>query len=179
MKTTHIRAPAALALVLTAAAPAALAMPADDLQVKTIADLNGWEIRQFKINGVVESCDAIMITGSEQALRFEHNPQVTAIGFMGLGSAATPDPIPVAMTFGGSNADPVSSDLPIATDLEGTEWRSYIASNEEPDGMLDVFANAQSISFTYATAEGQHTETFTLKGANAATKKVYECVQGK
>lgn len=160
------------------AAPAALAMQADDLQVKTIAKIGGWEVRQFKINGAVESCDAILITGSEQALRFEHNPMSTSIGFMGLASAASPDPIGVTISFGGSNADSQTADLPVATDLEGVEWRSYVSSNEEPDGMFDAFANAQSIGFTYATDEGQHTESFTLKGTNAMTKKVYSCVQG-
>ena len=144
LKATMMKPGFSLSLLAVAAlaAPAALAMQADDLQVKTIAKINGWEIRQFKINGVVESCDAILITGSEQALRFEHNPQSTSIGFMGLGSVASPDPITVTVSFGGSNADPQTTDLPVATDLEGVEWRSYVSSNEEPDGMFDAFANA-------------------------------------
>ena len=166
------------ALAACLAAPAALAMQADKLEVKTIAKKDGWEIRQFKINGKVESCDAIMITGEEQALRFEHNAESTSIGFMGLASAANADPISVAMTFGGSNADPETAEMSLTTDLQDVTWRSYVTSNSEPDGLTDVFANAQSIDFTYATDEGEHTQKFTLKGTNAATKKVYACAQG-
>lgn len=156
--------------------PHAAAMPADDLQVSTYAKLNGWEVRQFKMNGIVETCDAVIITGEEQALRFEFNPMSTSFGFMALGSAASPDPISVKIAFDSNGAEARTSDLPLAVDPEGTEWRSYVASNEEPDGMFDLFANAASVSFTYATPDGAHTQTFALEGTNAVTAKTIDCV---
>ena len=167
------------ALAASLAAPTAIAMQADKLEVKTISKKDGWEVRQFKINGKVESCDAIMITGQEQALRFEHNAETTSIGFMGLASAASPDPIQVAVSVGASNADDQMVEMVMTTDLQDVEWRSYVTSNSEPDGMTDIFANAGSITFTYMTDGGEHEQKFTLKGTNAATKKVYACAQGR
>jgi hypothetical protein len=174
--TKSLLARLALAAAPLLAMPHAAAMPADDLQVSSYAKLNGWEVRQFKMNGIVETCDAVIITGEEQALRFEYNAMSTSFGFMAPGSAASTDPISVTIALEAKGAEAQTMDLPLAYDPEGTEWRSYVASNEEPDGMFDLFANAASVSFTYATPNGDHTQTFALKGANAVTAKTIECV---
>lgn len=160
-------APFAAALALALMPVSALA---DSVQYDTAGN---WALFRNSEGGQVYGCHATVSAGGGAALLFEHNANYTVIGFKTARSNAPNGNTQVQVVF---NGDPGTAQL-----LEmphGPEWRGYQSSNSEPDGVLDLFANASSVSFIYdVPGQGLETATFSLNGSNAATKSIYDCAQ--
>lgn len=132
-----------------------------------------WTLYRTVEGGRVEACHATMSTGPGMSLIFDYNVNQTSIGFMTPNSADGWETTQIEVWFDNKRAESQVLEMPV----EG-EWRVYRSPNSEPDGILDLFANASSISFTYMVPNsGEQTATFSLKNTNAMTKKTYSCVQ--
>lgn len=147
-----------------------LAAQADSVQYGTSGD---WALFRNSDGGQVYSCHATVSAGGGAALLFEHSAAYTVIGFKTARSNAQNGNTQVQVVFNGDPGTAQLLDMP-----HGPEWRGYQSSNSEPDGVLDLFANANSVSFIYdVPGQGLETATFSLRGSNAATKSIYDCAQ--
>ena len=132
-----------------------------------------WELFRNSDNGQVVSCHSTLTTGPGTALLFEHDAGHTIIGFRTPRSNVNNGRVEVLVAFDGNPASAQLVEMP-----QGPEWRGYRTPNSEPDGLLDLFSNANSISFSYdVPGQGMETVTFPLRGSNAASRKTYDCVQ--
>ncbi|ODN72102.1 hypothetical protein A6302_00506 [Methylobrevis pamukkalensis] len=132
-----------------------------------------WKLFRTVEGGKVEACHAEMFTGTEQGLIFDHNPNYTSIGFMGIGSAVDGADSKVEIWF---DEDRLAAEI-IEMPLEGM-WRVYRSSNDMPDGLHDLFANRSRVSFRYQVpGDGNETMSFPLKGTNAMMERTFACVQ--
>ena len=155
----------------------ALAMPADQLDINNYGRSDNWQLRVASADGQPQICDAITLTGGEQGLYFEYNYSNSAIGFSGLGSAADPGAVDVEVWFDRNRAESEIVSMSLETDVAGYEWRMARMTNDEPWGMLDSFANASTIHFVYMVpGEGEHQESFPLRGSNKAFKQTIACM---
>ncbi|PWR23237.1 hypothetical protein [Zavarzinia compransoris] len=180
MKFNAFVRPLAAAIVAGALAmpPAAFAAPADTLQVTDYGTSGAWTLRRATTaDGEVQLCDAFMLTGSERGLRFEYNRDSSLFAFSAFASAAQERAIEVEIWWDNNRAESTLVSMSLETDATGYEWRTYRTPNSEPDGLTDLFSNASTVNFAYMVqGEGEHIESFALKGTNAVVKKTIACV---
>ena len=153
-------------------------MPADQLTVTDYAKSGEWTYRKGTAGGEVQTCDAYVMTGSEQGLRFEYNFTSSSLSFSGYASAADNGAMDVEMWFDNDRADAQTISMSLEPDMGGFDWRTYRSTNDEPDGIFDSFSNRSVIHFAYMVkGEGKHVESFPLTGSNKAYKSTISCVQ--
>ncbi|QYK40209.1 MAG: DUF3421 domain-containing protein [Paracoccaceae bacterium] len=152
----------------------ALALPIPALaETQPFDRVDDWTLMRTAEGGRVQHCHAVLSAADGSALVFEHNAAFTAFGFR-TGRSHVP---------GGSERVDVffDSDPRTATQIEmphWPEWRVYQSPNDEPDGLLDMFANRSAISFGYdVPGRGYETVSFSLRGSNMMTRRIYDCVQ--
>lgn len=169
-------------LTATLAMPSLVqAMPADQTATEEYGKSGDWTLRRTVANGSeVVSCDMYTLTGSEQGLRFAYDQSHGELGFSGVYSSAKETPMDVEMWFGADRSNSQVVSMTLETDGNGFQWRSYSASNAEPDGVLDdLVLNSPKVSFAYLVpGEGEHIESFSLKGYADASVKTTECING-
>ena len=160
---------AALLASFALVAQTALAQPADDL-----GTIGGWTLLRSGDAAHPESCTAQIAFDGERGLRVDARPETTAIGFVSPGSALAQEPIRVAVWFNGERDEARMLFMALEIDATGTPWRSYRRSNAEPEGILDLFANAETMHVAY-NAQGLQEIAFSLRGSNRALLGALAC----
>lgn len=139
-----------------------------------LGTVGAWTLSRYSVAGV-PTCEVVQIVGTEAGLRFSASPQEATIGFSGEGSAAIDGPIPVTILWTGSNAGGSVQSMSLDAG-SGFPWRVYTAPNDEPDGLIDMFMNARSVTFGYdGGAAGPQTVTYSLEGSSRAAQAALEC----
>ncbi|MCA2013406.1 hypothetical protein LCM17_18080 [Cereibacter sphaeroides] len=151
--------------------PASSAAP----QPTVLGHVGEWTLTRYGSAQQPAFCTVSHITASEHGLWFSADGVSTAFGFSALGSAAIDTTIPVTIAWVGNQRG--SEQVNMVLDWsEGFPWRSYRASNAEPDGWMDVFQNASSISFRYdGGMAGQQEASFSLAGSSRAMRAALDC----
>ncbi|EAQ10844.1 von Hippel-Lindau disease tumor suppressor protein [Maritimibacter alkaliphilus HTCC2654] len=132
-----------------------------------------WSLFRATDNGQVVECYATMPGNNGASMIFTHQASSTAFGLKtrrtndeGIGEQ-------VLIWFDNNRAEGNYVQMGYSG-----EWLAYTTSNSEPNGLLDLFANANTISFALSLpGGGVETSTFSLKGSNAMTKQTYDCFQ--
>lgn len=148
------------------AAPVPAPGPATGKSYATIGD---WTIEKLA-NG----CSAMVLTGSEEGVRLESNASEFKIGFAGLGSSASPEPIKVSYWFGKTREGAIEATATLVPDAAGFDWRTIVEKVEDMPS-TDGLANSQQVNFAYQVDGAEHVQVIPLKQSNAAVKKLLEC----
>lgn len=61
------------------------------------------------------------------------------------------------------------------TDGQGHDWLVVTSPNDEPGGVRDIIANAQTLKLSYSGSDGKRTQAFSLKGSNGVMDKLLKC----
>jgi len=61
------------------------------------------------------------------------------------------------------------------TDGQGHDWLVVTSPNDEPGGVRDIIANAQTIKISYTGESVTQTHSFSLKGSNGVIDKLLKC----
>lgn len=132
-----------------------------------------WTLTRNFYDGKVETCHATQRLSGDTALMFDYNIDMTSIAFQAPGVTTVWQTSTVTVWFDGNMADAMTLEMPVDRD-----WRVYRTYNNEPDGLLDLFANRNAISIAYSIQDkAENVVTFSLRGSNSMTKQTYDCVQ--
>lgn len=153
-------------------APAPAAAP--DQAYVDVGQFGDWSMHRRGPAASPQSCWTYLFTGSEEGLRIEARPDQTAIGFIGMASAASEAPMPVTIWFDNHRDRAQTFVLPLETDESGLGWRNYRSRNDSPDGMLDLFANASTMHVAYDSF-GPQVMSYPLRGSNRALHETLAC----
>jgi hypothetical protein len=137
-----------------------------------------WELARFTRDAAGKQqlfCTAIVMIGTEEGLRLEHNPKEMVYGFMGYGSHSIGATVKLGYWFGNNKAGRVDVTAKLTPSPEdGTEWLSYSQTNESP-GDEDAFANTNSVNYAYRLDGKEYIQKFPLTGSNAAFTRLTDC----
>lgn len=147
------------------------------------ATVKGWEIRRYTSDPggrSLDHCTAIVITGSEEALRFAASPDYFQYGMMGYASQALEVGTAVTWWFNNDRTTAMASvPLAVPDDAMGdTMWPSESEVTTEGPGSTDGFMNASNVTVAYAVDGKIYTHTYPLDGSNAALQKLFACAIG-
>lgn len=132
-----------------------------------------WSLYRDTYDGKVEECYATMSGGRDTGMIFSTQLSSTAFGFKSAHSNDDGTSDQVEVWFDDNKAESQFLEMPFSG-----EWRIYSSPNDEPDGLLDLFANAGKISFALGLpGGGVETTTFPLKASNEMTKRTFDCFQ--
>jgi hypothetical protein len=144
-----------------------------------VATLGGWEIAKFTKDAAGKQlvfCTAIVITGQEQALRFERNPKTSVWGFMGNASSAVGPTPTISYWFDNLTSEKTTVKAKLITSPEeSVEWLTYSQTNDEV-GDEELYKEMMKVSYSYKYQGKNVVQSFSLKGANAALKRLQACV---
>ncbi len=132
-----------------------------------------WSLYRDTYDGKVEECYATMSSGRDTGMIFSTQLNYTAFGFKSAHSNDDGTSDQVEVWFDSNKAESQFLEMPFSG-----EWRIYNSPNDEPDGLLDLLANAGKISFALKLpGGGVETSTFALKASNEMTKRTFDCFQ--
>lgn len=132
-----------------------------------------WTLYRDTYDGKIEECYATMSANPGTGMLFSTQLNSTAIGYKSAHSNEDGTGNQVEIWFDNNRAESQFVEMGYSG-----EWRVYSSSNSEPDGLLDLFANASSVSFGLTLPGGSfEVSTFSLSGSNQMTKRTYACFQ--
>lgn len=147
------------------------------LQKTNVQKAGEWELARYSTDASgkqVVYCTAVVITGQEQALRMQLSKDQIVWGFMGDASGAVGKSPTVTYWFDNNTAGKKTVKMKeLTTPEEGVEWLTYAQTNGEP-GDEASYRNAVKVTFTYLHEGKKVTQPFSLKGGNAALKRLFE-----
>ena len=143
--------------------------------------VSGWELIRIANDpqgrNIVE-CQVTSHQGNRKALQFRFTPQAFYTQFSGYGSAVNSQ-AKVVYSFDNEQVDFYGNPGLTWRLLPGTlDGRQWLASEERiADGptSMDTWMNFSSAQFTYLVDGRPHTESFSLRGSNAAIKAILNC----
>lgn len=173
-------------LWLSLSATLAFAQNAKPTQVKPglyrvqLPKLGEWEINRYTTDAAgkkTKFCSAINIQASEVALRFTYSDKLFTFAFMGEASGAIGQAPKLTYWFGDAKTAPKSTRVGklIESEEEGVEWMLLETPIATPNPDLDQFLNSPTVRFSYTWEGKAIVSKYSLKGANAALKKIMEC----
>ncbi len=142
--------------------------------------LGRWELTRYtrdEEGADLSHCTAMVLTGSEQGLRFSYSAPAGSFvyGFSGLGSAADAAAIPLRVWFDGNKAGALEATAELAADENGFEWRSVHQGAADAGGLEARFAGAKKVTFAYKVDGKAHSESFALPDVGAVLKQLLAC----
>lgn len=166
--------PALGALALALALPSG-PVSAQGAQTVDLGMIGAWRLERTGPAEAPQSCAVWLMTGQEQGIRFQHGGSLSRIDFVALFSAAQAGPQAVTYSWNG-DAKEQQTEAMTLDPASGNFWRGMVISNDMPDGRIDLFANATSVTFAYdGGAAGPQAVTFPLTGSARAMRAALDC----